>query len=89
MVNVSAFIDLLEDRGVARTLAEPNLVALSGDTADFLAGGEFPVPVGADDGEAPRWLDELTPRQIDAAAYYVLEQLRPEILGEDQGDAGG
>ena len=34
-----------EDRGVARRLAEPNLVALSGDTASFLAGGEFPFPV--------------------------------------------
>ena len=38
-------IDALEGKGAARTLAEPNLVALSGDTASFLAGGEFPVPV--------------------------------------------
>jgi pilus assembly protein CpaC len=50
-VDFTAFLDLLEEKGVARTLAEPTLVALSGDTADFLAGGEFPVPVGADDGE--------------------------------------
>jgi pilus assembly protein CpaC len=40
----------LEEEGVVRTLAEPNLVAMSGDTASFLAGGEFPVPVsGADE----------------------------------------
>ncbi len=38
-------VNALEDRGLARSLAEPNLVALSGDTANFLAGGEFPVPV--------------------------------------------
>lgn len=38
-------IKALEDRGVARRLAEPNLVALSGQTASFLAGGEFPFPV--------------------------------------------
>jgi pilus assembly protein CpaC len=38
-------INALEQKGVARSLAEPNLVALSGDTASFLAGGEFPVPV--------------------------------------------
>ena len=38
-------IDALEKKGVARRLAEPNLVALSGDTANFLAGGEFPFPV--------------------------------------------
>lgn len=41
-------IQALEERGVARRLAEPNLVALSGDTASFLAGGEFPFPVGRD-----------------------------------------
>ncbi len=38
-------IQALERRGVARRLAEPNLVTLSGDTANFLAGGEFPFPV--------------------------------------------
>jgi pilus assembly protein CpaC len=37
--------DLLEQKGLVRTLAEPNMVALSGDTAKFLAGGEFPIPV--------------------------------------------
>ena len=40
----------LEEKGMIRTLAEPNLVALSGDTASFLAGGEFPVPVASDLG---------------------------------------
>ncbi|MBV8824499.1 MAG: type II and III secretion system protein family protein [Hyphomicrobiales bacterium] len=45
--NVNALIQALEQRQVARTLAEPNLVALSGDTANFLAGGEFPFPVAA------------------------------------------
>jgi pilus assembly protein CpaC len=39
-------IDALERQGLIRTLAEPNLVALSGETAAFLAGGEFPVPSG-------------------------------------------
>jgi pilus assembly protein CpaC len=38
-------VNALEQKGAARSLAEPNLVALSGDTASFLAGGEFPVPV--------------------------------------------
>ena len=38
-------IDALEKKGLLRTLAEPNLVALSGQTASFLAGGEFPIPV--------------------------------------------
>lgn len=49
--DVTGFLDLLEDKGIVRTLAEPTLVAMSGDNADFLAGGEFPIPVGARDGE--------------------------------------
>lgn len=44
-VNLDARIDALEESGVIRTLAEPNLVAMSGETASFLAGGEFPIPV--------------------------------------------
>jgi len=42
---IDVLINALEQRGLVRTLAEPNLVALSGDTASFLAGGEIPVPV--------------------------------------------
>lgn len=42
---VDVMINALEQKGVVRSLAEPNLVALSGDTASFLAGGEFPIPV--------------------------------------------
>ena len=49
--DVTALLDVLEEKGVVRTLAEPTLIAMSGDNADFLAGGEFPVPVGAKDGE--------------------------------------
>lgn len=48
--NIDLLIQALEDRGLGRRLAEPNLVALSGDTAEFLAGGEFPVPVPTDEG---------------------------------------
>lgn len=41
-------MDALEEKGLIKVLAEPNLIALSGDTADFLAGGEFPIPVAQD-----------------------------------------
>src|SRR5262249_47005302 len=44
-LQVNATISALEQRGLARRLAEPNLVALSGETASFLAGGEYPIPV--------------------------------------------
>lgn len=43
--DVGLMIEALESRGVVRTLAEPNLTALSGQEATFLAGGEYPVPV--------------------------------------------
>ena len=44
-------VQALEKKGAARRLAEPNLTALSGETASFLAGGEFPVPVAQDDNQ--------------------------------------
>jgi pilus assembly protein CpaC len=47
---VGAALNALERVGVLRTLAEPNLTALSGESAKFLAGGEFPVPVAQDRG---------------------------------------
>jgi len=43
-------LDALETKGAVTTLAEPTLVALSGETANFLAGGEFPVPVSQGNG---------------------------------------
>ncbi|MEG3155626.1 type II and III secretion system protein family protein [Sphingomonas sp. RB1R13] len=43
--NFNATLDAMERKGAITTLAEPTLVALSGETASFLAGGEFPVPV--------------------------------------------
>ena len=43
-------LEALEQKGVVRTLAEPNLSALSGQEAKFLAGGEYPIPVSQEDG---------------------------------------
>ncbi|NRA72409.1 MAG: type II and III secretion system protein family protein [Gammaproteobacteria bacterium] len=43
----SIMLDALAQEGAAKLLAEPNLTALSGETATFLAGGEFPIPVSA------------------------------------------
>ena len=49
-LNIDATLEALERKGAITTLAEPTLVALSGETASFLAGGEFPVPVLQDSG---------------------------------------
>lgn len=50
-LEVGILLEALESRGMVRTLAEPNLVALSGQEAKFLAGGEYPVPVSQEDGK--------------------------------------
>ena len=44
-LSIDATLDALEEKGLSKTLAEPTLIALSGETASFLAGGEFPIPV--------------------------------------------
>lgn len=44
-LTANVLIEALETQGMARTLAEPNLTALSGQQASFLAGGEYPIPV--------------------------------------------
>jgi pilus assembly protein CpaC len=69
-MEIDMIINALEQKGVARSLAEPNLVALSGDTASFLAGGEFPVPV-------PGALGQVT---IDYKRYGVGLAFTPTVL---------
>lgn len=48
-VQGSATVRALQEDGVVRLLAEPTLTAISGESASFLVGGEFPIPVGVDD----------------------------------------
>jgi pilus assembly protein CpaC len=48
--DIRALVDALNQEGLLTVLAEPNLVALSGQTASFLAGGEFPIPVSQVNG---------------------------------------
>ncbi|MDE9451880.1 type II and III secretion system protein family protein [Aliiroseovarius sp. Z3] len=50
-LQMAVLLEALETKGVVRTLAEPNLTALSGQEASFLAGGEYPLPVSNGDNE--------------------------------------
>ena len=70
--NISAdvAINALEQKGIARSLAEPNLVALSGDTASFLAGGEYPIPVAGQ-------LGQIT---VDYKKYGISLAFTPTVL---------
>jgi len=70
-------IDLLEEKGAIKTLAEPNLISLSGDTARFLAGGEFPIPVGQD--VANNSVVEIT---IEFKEFGISLSFTPTVLSE-------
>jgi len=85
---IEATLDALSAEGLITTLAEPNLTATSGQTASFLAGGEFPVPVAASTGTtgAPTITVEFkqfgvaldfTPTIIDAD--HLSLKVRPEV----------
>lgn len=50
-------LDIAKSNGLAKILAEPNITALSGQKAEFLSGGEFPIPVPSDDGTTIEYRD--------------------------------
>jgi pilus assembly protein CpaC len=76
-------LDLAETDGLATTLAEPNLTALSGETASFLAGGEFPIPVsqslGAISIEYKQYGVSLAFTPIVLADGRISMRVRPEV----------
>ena len=73
-VDINVLIDALNREGLARTLAEPNLTALSGETASFTAGGEFPIPV-AQDGATTT---------IEFKQFGVILDFTPTVLSPDR-----
>jgi pilus assembly protein CpaC len=68
----TAFIDALKEDGLVKILAEPTLLALSGQTASFLAGGEFPIPV-------PQGLQQVT---IQFKEFGVRLFFTPTVLSD-------
>ncbi|MDB5465401.1 MAG: cpaC [Phenylobacterium sp.] len=70
---IDVVLQALEQKGIVRTLARPNLVALSGEKASFLAGGEFPYPV-------PQGLNQVT---LEFRQYGVKLNFTPVV--EDNG----
>lgn len=70
----NAVIDALEEEGLVSVLAEPNLTALSGETASFLAGGEFPILVPDSDGRVT----------IEFKKFGVSLAFTPTLIGENR-----
>ncbi len=76
-------INALESGGFAYTLAEPSLTSLSGQSATFLSGGEFPIPVGSDEDSIEIEFKEfgirlsLTPTVVDQ--QQIILRVAPEV----------
>ena len=75
-INTGAYIRALKTNGALRALAEPNLIAMNGQQASFLAGGEFPIPVvqGGSGGNSV---------SIVFKEYGVRLNFKPTIIDED------
>jgi pilus assembly protein CpaC len=70
--SVTALLQMLERAGLIRSLAEPNLTAISGEQAKFLAGGEFPVPVSQNDNKVT----------VEWKQFGVNVSFKPVVMSE-------
>jgi pilus assembly protein CpaC len=75
--DITASINAMETRGLAKTLAQPTLIALSGEKASFLAGGEFPVPVAQ--SNAGTGTGAIT---VEFKPFGVSLAFTPTVLGD-------
>lgn len=73
--SIQALIDVLDREGLVSVLAEPNLTAVSGETASFLAGGEFPIPVKQDNDNGVT---------IEFKPFGVALDFTPTVLADDR-----
>ena len=76
--NFNVTLDALERKGAITTLAEPTLVALSGETASFLAGGEFPIPVAQSGGNG----GTSTAITVEFKPFGVSLAFTPTVLAD-------
>ncbi|GAB4121037.1 MAG: type II and III secretion system protein family protein [Rhodothalassiaceae bacterium] len=81
-VDLNAFLDALETEGLISVLAEPNLTAVSGQTATFLAGGEFPIPIPQEEGIAIEFREfgvRLAFTPIVESSRKITLRVSPEV----------
>jgi pilus assembly protein CpaC len=87
-IDILGALDLAETQGLAATLANPNLTALSGETASFLAGGEIPIPLSSSLGQVSVEFKQygvslaFTPTVL--ADGRISMRVRPEVSQLDQ-----
>ena len=82
-LDIASALDLGETVGLVTTLSQPNLTALSGETADFLAGGEYPIPIsqglGATSIEYKKYGVSLSYTPTVLANGRISIRVRPEV----------
>lgn len=78
---ILGILNVLESSGLARVLAEPSLTAMSGQTATFLAGGEFPVPVAQSSGSSSSGGAAIT---IQYREFGIRLSLTPTVLSRQE-----
>ncbi|MEL7298881.1 MAG: type II and III secretion system protein family protein [Pseudomonadota bacterium] len=94
-LRIDILLEALETKGFVRTLAEPNLVALSGQEATFLAGGEYPVPVAQGEGEIsieykPFGIElNFTPRVVDGDTINIAMRAAVSAIDSSNGITSG
>ena len=81
--NWTGFIDALKEDNLVKVLAEPTLIALSGQDAQFLAGGEFPIPVpqafGVTTIQFQKFGIQLNFRPVVLSARQIAVTVTPEV----------
>ena len=80
-LDIDATLNALETRGLSKTLAQPTLIALSGEKASFLAGGEFPVPVVQGSGSTSGTGNQA-PITVEFKPFGVSLAFTPTVLGD-------
>jgi len=72
--NADTIFDVMDDEGLISVLAEPNLTAMSGETASFLAGGEFPIPITSTNNQT----------SVQFKQFGVSLAFTPTVVGESR-----
>jgi pilus assembly protein CpaC len=91
---IGILVEALESNGMIRTLAEPNLTALSGQAADFLAGGEYPIPVQGEYGIGIEFKPfgvnmQFTPTVVDGDIINLAMNAEVSSIGPTVATGGG
>ena len=91
---IGILLEALESSGMVRTLAEPNLTALSGQEATFLAGGEYPIPVQSESGVGIEFKPfgvnmSFTPTVVDGEIINLVLNAEVSSIGTAVATGGG